>query len=292
MKHIIIPKTVQEYQADILKRAFPEPLITNNNFYRRLIGWVIDNRTPLLYEGDHDSEYTNFSINFNWLLLRDYQRTKIGQPHTILAMYALHEFTHMTYWLPTRLSEISAAQYGDEFSESEYRASNETEILLHYRIPELRSHVLQNTKIVFDILKEQGIEQPSMIRLCNLRPVLIEDTILDRIFGDNPENLALMASLKRFNGNRIWATARYNAIKPSFSDPVFPLGYGLTHTEYEDVLTHYTPQLTQEQYEQNIIRNVKLGFAMCGLTVPAITSFGQARKAAKELEGKHAVVQA
>ena len=291
MKNIVIPKKAEDYRADILKRAFPEERIRENNFYQRLIGWVIDHRTPLLYTQDHDSEYANFSINFNWLLLRDYTETKIGAPHTILAMYALHEFTHMTYWLPTRLNELSSAQYADAFTESEYRASNETELLLHYRVPQLRQEVLQGRKIIFDILNEQGIEQPSMQRLCNLRPVLIEDTVLDTLFGNNPENQALMTDIKRFNGNREWATARFNTIAPYFSDPSLPLGDGLTHTEYEDVLSSYEPRLTQEKYEQNIIRNIKLGFAMCGLEVPTIQTFDEALTKAKELEGHHAVVQ-
>lgn len=292
MKNIIIPKTVEQYKADIFKRAFPEPLILENDFYKRLIGWVIDNRTPLLYEQDDASEYANFSINFNWLLLRNYSQTTIGAPDTILAMYALHEFTHMTYWLPTRLNELSSAQYADEFTESEYRASNETEILLHYRVPELRAQVLQGKKIVFDILKEQGIEQPSMQRLCNLRPVLIEDTILDRLFGDDPENLSLMANLKQFNGNREWATERFDTISNYFSDISLPLGSGLTHAEYESILGSYEPSLTQQQYEKNIIRNVRLGFAMCGKELPALNSLDEAIAAAEELEGQHAVVQA
>lgn len=291
MKNIIIPKTVEEYNKDVLARALPEPLIQENDFYKRLIGWVIDHRTPILYTGDHASEYANFSINFNWLLLRDYSHTTIGAPNTILAMYALHEFTHMTYWLPTRLNELSAAQYADEFTESEYRASNETEILLHYRIPKLRARVFQDKRIVFDILKAQKVEQPSMQRLCNLRPVLIEDTILDTLFGHDPEDLAVMAGLKRFNGNRQWATERFAVIAPYFNASQLPLGSGLTHTEYEEVLGSYEPSLTQEQYEKNIIRNVGLGFAMCGLKLPKIASFNEAIAAAKTLEGHHAIVQ-
>jgi hypothetical protein len=161
MRNIYIPKMVEEYQHDISERAFPEPLITVNDFYRRLIGWVNDNRSPLLYEQDHPDEYTNLSINFNWLLLRDYSETQLGRPETILAMYALHEYSHMTNWLPTRLSEIPAGEYADQFARSEYRASNETEIQIHYRIPELRKEVFPNMTIAADIMKRRGIEQQS-----------------------------------------------------------------------------------------------------------------------------------
>jgi hypothetical protein len=289
MKHIFVPQTVEEYKRDVLKRAFPEPLITNNKFYNQLINWVMEHRTPLLYNQDHASEYANFSINFNWLLLRDYKDTTLGPPATILAMYALHEFTHMTYWLPTRLNELTAGEYAEEFTESEYRASNETEILLHYRIPELRGKVLQQQKIMFDLLKEKGVTQPSMIRLCHLRPILIEDTILDGLFGKGGKEL--INELKRFNGNQEWATARFEVIKPFFSHPSLPLGYGLTHTEYETAIQEYEPNFTQEKYEQNIIRNVRLGFAMCGQEIPKIATLEEARKQVKRLEGQHAIVQ-
>lgn len=70
-----------------------------------------------------------------------------------------------------------------------------------------------------------------------------------------------------------------------------PQGSGLTNSEYEDVLRAYEPSLTQDRYEQNMITNVRLGFAMCGLPIPGITTFSDALTAASDLEGKHAIVQ-
>lgn len=153
MHNIIIPETAEGYIEDINRRAFPDPGLRGHNFYRRLIGWVIDHRTPLLYEQNYDNEYTNFSINFNWLLVRNYSDTTLGAPDTIATMYTLHEFTHMTHYLPVELSEVSAEDYAEAFTASEYRASNETEILIHYRIPELRKLVFEGMKIAFDCLR-------------------------------------------------------------------------------------------------------------------------------------------
>lgn len=291
MKNIFIPETVGEYREDLTERALPEPEITGNDFYGRLIGWAIDNRAPLLYEQDHPNEYGNLSINFNWLLLRDYKDSKLGPPDTILAMYSLHELAHMTHWLPTRLDELSAGEYAEQFARSEYRASNETEVLLHYRVPELRERVFQGMRIAVDIMKERGIQQPSAARLGNLRPLFVEDDILDGFFGDKPEDIAIGTRLKHYNGNRNWAKERFDAIWPYFQDESLPQGGGLTNDEYEPTIANYEPRLSQPEYEGNVIRNVRLGYAMCGLKVPLITSFSGAIEAAKNLEGEHAIIQ-
>lgn len=290
MREIVIPETVQEYKDDLLERALPEPLITENDFYRRLIDWVVDRRTPLLYLQDHPDEYTNFSINFNWLLLRDYQNTELGPPDTIMAMYGLHELTHMTYRLPTRLDDITAEEYAEDFTRSEYRASNETEILIHYRIPELREMVFSGMKIGFDILKARGVPQPSSHVLGLVRPLAVETDVLRPLIADDPDAEAVLNRLQQYNGNRQWATERFESIKPHFQCE-FSQARGLTDTEYERVIAAYEPQITQEIYEQHVIRNVRLGYAMCGLEVPLIGSFKQAAEKAKELEGNHAVVQ-
>ncbi len=289
MRGIRIFPTAEEYVEDFLARGLPEESIRTNDFYRRLIGWVIDQRSPLLYEQDHPDEYTNLSINFNWLLLRNYAQTKLGPPQTILSMYVLHELAHMTHWLPTRFDELSAGEYADQFTRSEYRASNETEILIHFRIPSLRSTVFPNQRIVSDVLHDKGIEQPSMNRLCNLRPLFVEDTALDEFFTGPDADIA--ARFKRYAGNREWARGRFEAIRQYFTTIDLPQGSGLTNAEYEDALRAYEPSLSQERYEQNMITNVRFGFAMCGLPAPTLDSLEDAKTAAKDLEGRHAIVQ-
>lgn len=291
MKSIYIPETVQDYKADVLERALPDEKLRNNDFYQRLAGWVMDVRTPLLYEQDHDDEYTNFSINFNWLLLRDYSATRLGPPDTIKTMYSLHEFTHMTHRLSTRLDTISAEEYAEEFTASEYRASNETEILIHYRVPDLRQLVLNGTRIVYDIMRENDAPKPTSQLLGALRPLVVEHDILDGFFAKSEEDKAILARMKSFNGNRAWAHERFDAIRPYFSGPEFPQSSGLSNSEYETVIGTYEPHLSQKTYENHVVRNVKFGYAMCGLAVPEIISFKDAVTAAKELENHHAIVQ-
>lgn len=290
MKNIYIPPTPEAYHADLRERAYPDEEIVNHPFYKNLISWIEDNRTPLLYEQDHEDEYTNFSINYNWLLLRDYTNTRLGESATILTMYAIHESSHMTNWLPVRLTDLSSAEYAQQFQLSEYRASNETELAIHRRIPGLRKRVLTDQRILFDALEERGFEWPSASEMVALRSLLVEGNTLDAIF-DTDEDRALIERLKGFSGNIAWATERFEAIKPHFSDPDLPLGTGLTIHDYEPTIESYESKLTPELYEKNIVRNVKLGFAMCGLAMPEIYTLADAQAAAKELEGHHAIVQ-
>lgn len=291
MKNIVIPPTAEEYQADLMDRAFPDEMITNNDFYRRMIGWVVDNKTPLLYEQTDAQEYTNFSINFNWLLVRDYSNTELGPTKTVQSLYALHEHVHMTNWLPTRLGEISVAEYADQFTRSEYRASNESEILAHYRIPELREMVFNGTTLAVDLMKQRGITQPSSALLGKIRPLLIEHKDFDHLMGSDPNAQEQLARIKQYDGNREWAGRHYQKIRDSFLDPSLPLGKGLTDTEYEPVIEAYEPYLSQQQYESNVTTNVRMAYGMCDLPIPHVTNFSDAVAAAYELEGHHALVR-
>lgn len=303
MQGLVIPETVEDYQADLFERAFPDSTITDNPFYRNLIQWVVDHRTPLLYEQDHPDEYTNLSLNFNWLLLRDYSEKQLGPPETVLSMYTLHEFAHMTHWLPTNLDRVTADEYAEAFARSEYRASNETEILLHYRIPELRDIVLPGITIAFDLLQARGVAQPRMEELANLRPLLVEhrdddtvfgseqyEALVRTVFGDHPEAMNVANHLRRFNGNREWARERFAAIRPHFLEREAQKD-GIGTDEYEERITTYEPQINQARYEANVIRNVRYGYAMCGLDVPDVYTINHAVMLGKELEGHHAITQ-
>ncbi len=291
MHAISVPQNVETYVEEFHERALPDSSITDNDFYRRLIGWVLDTRAPIIYAQDHPDEYTNFSINFNWLLVRDYSNTRLGPADTIKTMYSLHECVHMTQGLPTRLDDIAAAEYAEAFARSEYRASNETELLIHYRIPELRPRVFPGTKIAYDMLEEKGVEQPSADLLCALRPLVVEHTVLDPLFEGSDEDREIGARFKRYKDNRGWATERFSTIQPFFSGNQFPRSSGLTDNNYESVIGAYEPSMDQTRYEEHTIRNVRFGYAMCGLALPNISSFNEARRAAVQLEGQHAIVQ-
>jgi hypothetical protein len=288
MKNILLPETVEQYKQELHARAFPDVRIYDNPFYKKLIDWVIDNCTPVLYEQTDASEYTNFSINCNWLLRRDYTETKLGDAALLLTMYSLHEFAHMTHWLPTNMRDMTAGEYAERFTESEYIASNETEILIHYRMPELRSELFPGTKIFYDTMRAAQTPQPTMAALYDIRSVIVEGRVLDPILFPAPDDQPILERFKYYNGNRDWARGRFERIKHNFTET--PQSSGLTKTEYEHVIEGYQGQLTQANYEAHMIRNVKLGFAMCGLVIPEIASFGDAQREANKLDQKVALV--
>ena len=291
MKNIYIPEKVEDYQSDFAERVLPDESLRTNDFYSRMAGWVMDNRTPIIYEQDHCDEYRNFSINYNWLLLRDYSKTPLGDPAKIATMYALHELSHMTHRLPTRLSDLSAAEYAEDFTNSEYRASNETEILIHYRMPELREYVFKGMDIAVDSMKRKGVPQLSMRELNLLRSIMIETTYLDGWFGQDWEARSIEGRFKSFSGNRRWAKERFNAIQHMFMSADLPQSSGLTDDEYDTLLPHYVPNLSQDAYEENIIRNVRFGFAMTGQALPELETITDAIEASRDLEGRHARTQ-
>jgi len=288
MKNIVIPKTAEEYRANLMARAFPDARIYKDAFYSNLIDWIIDHRTPILYELTDASEYTNFSINFNWLLLRDYTETKLGSQPLILSMYCLHEFSHMTHWLPTNLRDMTPGEYAEFFTQSEYIASNETEIFIHYRLPELRRELFPGTKIFYDTLKDAETPVPSVSNLYDMRSIIVEGHVLDTVLFPNKNDKPILERFKYYSGNRPWARSRFSRIQPYFLDT--PQSFGLTKAEYEEVITGYQSSFSQQRYEANIMRNVKLGYAMCGKEVPKIENFADAVAKAEKLVGSFAVV--
>lgn len=290
MRNISIPPTPEAYREEISAQAFPDSTLTDHPFYQGLISWVSDNHTPLLYEQTHPDEYTNFSINFNWLLLRDYAKTELGEPDTIQTMYALHEFAHMTFPLPTNLDQITPEEYAEAFTESEYRASNETEIAIHYRIPDLRSMILAGTRTIIDTLRDHKIPELEPDALADFRATVIETNALDDLFA-TPDDAPVLNRLKSYTGNRPWARHRYDILRPLVAGLDLPRATGLSNKGYNS-LAAYSSQMDQQTYESHIIRNVRYGYIMCGLMPPSdIKTLSDAAAAvAEDLEGNHAIV--
>jgi hypothetical protein len=99
-----------------------------------------------------------------------------------------------------------------------------------------------------------------------------------------------VARLKRFNGNHHWSAEHFKQIRRYFVDGTLPQGVGLTDKQYEETIASYEPNLTQEVYQNNVVRNVRLAFGMIGEEIPMLTRFEEAREAAQDLEGKNALV--
>src|SRR5262249_26011209 len=141
---------------------------------------------------------------YNFVLVRETYTNP-----TLRSMYFLHDFAHMLFYYPHDMTSVAQAEFDETVIAGEYAASNETEILAHYRVPGLRERVLQDRRIFFDPLNERGVAQPSVPSLGHLRRWLVETDHLDPYFFQKPEDEPVRATLKSYRGNGAWCKKRF-----------------------------------------------------------------------------------
>ena len=257
-----------------------EPLIAGHPFYRRLIQFVLDSKAPLFYVESDPVEYRNFSAYYHFVLDR-----RNYADETIRSMYFLHDFTHMLFYYPHDVSAVTQEEFDEAVILSEYAASNETEVLIHYRIPGLREKVFRDQRIFVDLLRERGIgQQPPVHSLLHLRKTLIERDVLDPFFFQDPRDLPVRSTLKSYAGNGAWCKQRMREIR-RLKNPTEYFYRFLTPVNYERVLSTYESAATQETYESVTLRNVRLAFELLGLDNPPAT-FSECIERIGELEGR------
>ena len=165
----------------------------------------MDAKAPVFYRQTDPSEYANFSAYYNWVLRRDGYSDVTRE-----SMYFLHDFVHMVFDYPYDMTAVSRQEFEETVITNEYAASNETEILAHYRIAGLRGFLPQ--RIFFDTLWERGVcNRPSAWELLQVRRQLIETNNLDFLFPD-PKDKPVLAQLKSYNGNRAWCKTRFEQV--------------------------------------------------------------------------------
>lgn len=279
MKNIQLFKTKQEYENFVLNEVFKEKLITSNEFYRNLIQFVIDAKSPIFYHQSDPSEHANFSGYYNFELIR-----KTYDNPTLQSMYFLHDFTHLLFYYPYDMSSVSQEEFDDVIILGEYAASNETEIFIHYRIPDIRKKIFQNRKIFFDVLKENGVAKPPVEAMFKTRKLIIETDILDPFFFTKPEDEFLRQEFKTYRGSKPWCKERYTE-SLKLKNPEEYYYKFLTQLNYERIINSYKSSSAQAEYERNVLINIKLVFALMGLENPP-QSFPECLDKIEELEGK------
>lgn len=279
MKNIKLFRKKEEYEKYVFEDLIKDPLLIGNPFYKNLVQFVIDTKTPIFYEQSDESEYANFSAYYNYILTRNNYTNE-----TFRGMYFLHDLTHMVFYYPYDTSSVSQAEFDEAIMFNEYASSNETEIFIHYRIPELRQKVLQDRRIFFDILRDRGIPKPTPRSLLFLRKNLVENDDLDAFFFSNPADQTVRDQYKSYRGNRVWCKARLAEIH-KFQNPTEYFYPFLTTTNYERVLTNYKSTTTQADYERNVVKNLRLAFELMGLPdLPQ--NFEECFDKAQQLENK------
>lgn len=280
MKNIKLFKTKKEYETFVFNDLFKETLITENPFYGNLIQFVIDSRAPIVYEQTDESEYSNFSPYYNFLLRRESYPNE-----TLKSMYFLHEFIHMLFYYPHDIASVDATEFFDELILAEYAASNETEILIHFRIPELRVKIFNGKRIFFDILKERGVQKPTASILNKLRKLIIETPLLDGILFPGEENKEVLAFFKQYaDKNKAFCKELYSDLLKinNLSEYFYKF---LTPRNYERVLQNYRRSGSEEGYRWVVLMNTRLAYTILGLSNPPQT-FKECLERIGELEGK------
>lgn len=257
MKNIQLFKRKEVYEEFVFNEIFKEKRIKDHPFYQNLIQFVLDAKAPVFYEQTDATEYANFSAYYSWVLRR------AGYTNaTMESMYFLHDFAHMMFDYPYDMTSVSGDEFDETVITNEYAASNETEILAHYRVPGLRESVFQDSRILFDTLKEMGITQPTVHQLLGMRRMLIETSALDFLFP-KPEDAPVIARLKSYSGNRAWCKTRFKQVVDL--NPTEYFFWALRPLNYERVLMNYQSTSTQENYERTLLKTVRIMCTVMGL---------------------------
>jgi hypothetical protein len=263
VKGIRLFRDRRDYERFVLDEIVAEPLLRDHPFYRNLVQFVIDAKAPVFYWQSDPSEHANFSAYYNFVLVRETYTNPV-----LRAMYFLHDFAHMLFYYPHDMASVTSREFEEAAIVSEYAASNETEVLAHYRVGGLRARVLQDRRILYDILRDRGTPQPPVASLFELRRLLVETESLDCFFFSRPEDEPVRQLLKSYgSANGAWCKRRFTETLrlPNPAEYHYPF---LTPRNYERVLGPYTSAGSQADYERTVLRNIRLAFALFGLPDP------------------------
>ena len=278
MKNIRIFRTKKEYMGFLTNEIFTEKLIANNEFYKKLIQFVIDHKAPLFYEMSDGLERNSFSSYCHFQPMRVYSH------ETIRTMFFLHDFVHMLFDYPYDMARVSMEEFQEIMTKGEYVASDETEILIYYRIPELHKKVFIHERIFFDILKERGVKQPPLWALAKLRQQLIETDNLDAFFFTKTEDQEIKLWFKKWRINSMWNETRYLESLKVKNAERFQYR-SLTPYNYERTIENYEAIGGEAEYQKLVLSNIQLAFAIVGLENPP-TTFEECFEKIKLLENK------
>jgi len=269
----------RDYEEFVFGEIVGEALLREHPFYCRLIQFVLDAKAPLFYRQSDPSEHANFSAYYNFILMRETYTNP-----TLRAMYFVHDFAHMLFYYPHDVASVSRAEFEEALIVSEYAASNETEILIHYRVPALRERVFADKRIFVDLLRERGVAQPPVRALLHLRKQMIEDDVLDPFFFVDARDEPIRTTFKSYRGNRAWCKHRLSEVR-ALPNPAEYFYRFLTPTNYERVLAGYQSTATQASYESTVLMNVRLAFVLLNLPGPP-GAFAECEAALRRLEEK------
>ncbi len=283
MKNITFFPTFHEYQAYIHEEIVRTPIFQYNPFYRGLIDFIIDQRAPLFFEATQPYEYSHFTQYFNFVLIRtDYRNNLVRD------MFFMHDFVHMVFDNPLNVKDHTFEYFCEIVNNNEWVASNETETLTYYRLPELRKHSLEYT-IMYDLLRHSGYhDQPDNAFMLDLRKRIVFQE-QDGGLGGHPDATKVFSYLRKFKeNNALWCKLWYQNF-PVIPHQYFKKRLCLPLETYDQFILDYKSpvdkRVNELRYQNNVLLNIQSAFSMLGETnVPE--TFMECEDAVKLLEGK------
>lgn len=278
MRNLQFFPTLAEYENFINSKIIKTEPFKTHPFYRGLTDFVIDHRSPIFFLGSEDHEYAHFTQYFNFVLMRDHYASDY-----VSDMFFMHDFLHMAFDNPLNPRKLTFEYFSEIANYNEYVASNDTEMLTYYRIPELREKSLSYT-ILYDLLVKKYPEAPPIDFLLKTRKAIVFEND-DCGLGDHPDAEKVFAYLRKFKQNNVvWCKWWYDKM-PDVPIPYHKKRLCLSLRDYDYYLEGYKARRKEEQYQYNVLTNIQVGMALLGeKDLPE--NFSDCAEAIKIFEGK------
>lgn len=275
--------TKAEYEDYLWNDVFVEDWVRETPFYRNLVNFIIDHRSPIFYTISDPSEHFAFSGAYHFETRRERYPNKTRE-----ILFWLHDFTHMLFPYAHDVYEVSEKEFFEQFWYQERLASSETEIMAYYRVPGLRERVFPDEKLWYDVIRERGWYNnlsaqtgrreylysgdsiPDATKFLDYRiRVQMEDAFGQRELGDHPEILKFITQWRRLTPK--WVSQRYRSVAGIRVPDSGRWDRNFTAENYERrILSYHSAKGTEadwyqeEQYRQNVMANVRTAFALLG----------------------------
>lgn len=245
MKNIVIKNTLAEYRTYIKEHIIKNDIRYNTSFYRWLIDFVIDHRSPLFFEESFEYEKPHFTQYRNFCVLRKYDN------HYLSDMYYLHDFVHMLFEYPMHVKNHTLLSFYEKLVLNEQIASNETEIETYNRLPHIRQHTFPH-KIFYDTLLENNATNISFEELLWMR-MIIAKMWYCKIHGKDIQDSTTEFISKFWKNNMIRSEMRYKYYPDCILERTSNTYLSLQN--YDSVCEQYVSVNNEEQYQKNILVN-------------------------------------
>lgn len=271
-----------DYEDFMWNEIFTEPWVNNTPFYHQLVNWVMDHRAPIFYTISNPSEHFAFSGAYHFETKREKYPNRARE-----CLFWLHDFTHMLFPYSHDVLNTPESQFLKEFWYQERIASNETEIMSYYRVPELREQVFQDEKLYYDVIQERGRygglssqfgrhigetlepkRKPDPSEMLLHRKLMCEsDAYGATELGDYPDILQFFQKWRDLTPK--WVSKRYHSVA-GLRIPEYKWDRKFTVENYEERIMRYTDKnrgyqingSTQDNYERLVMANVHTAFGL------------------------------